>query len=61
MRDLYKELQENPKEVAKIYIAACALIAEVKRKYDIKSLDDYTCPYMRRLAELVDYELGGEG
>lgn len=37
-----------------IVVAAQDLVKFVREKYDIKDMDDFTCPYMRKLAEELD-------
>ena len=39
----------------RVYDAAEALIRDVVERYDIKSYDEFTCPYMKALAESLNF------
>ena len=37
-----------------LYDAAEALIKDVKKRYSLKSSKDFQCPYMKRIAKLLE-------
>ena len=39
---------------AELYDAAAALIDDVKKRYSLESSAQFQCPYMRRIAEILE-------